>query len=80
MNALIAHCGESLSGISGVKRPGIVHRLDKDTSGLMVVAKDDKAHRGLAEQFMLFFYGILTRYSTPLTAIPRRSFDFADVA
>ena len=51
VNALIAHCGESLSGIGGVKRPGIVHRLDKDTSGVMVVAKTDKAHRGLAEQF-----------------------------
>ncbi|HZP79217.1 MAG TPA: RluA family pseudouridine synthase [Pseudolabrys sp.] len=51
VNALIAHCGESLSGIGGVKRPGIVHRLDKDTSGLLVVAKNDKAHRGLARQF-----------------------------
>lgn len=51
VNALIAHCGESLSGIGGVKRPGIVHRLDKDTSGLMVVAKTDRAHKGLAEQF-----------------------------
>ena len=51
VNALIAHCGESLSGIGGVKRPGIVHRLDKDTSGVMVVAKTDAAHRGLAEQF-----------------------------
>jgi 23S rRNA pseudouridine1911/1915/1917 synthase len=51
VNALIAHCGESLSGIGGVKRPGIVHRLDKETSGVMVVAKNDKAHRGLAEQF-----------------------------
>ncbi len=51
VNALIAHCGESLSGIGGVKRPGIVHRLDKDTSGVMVVAKTDKAHHGLAEQF-----------------------------
>jgi 23S rRNA pseudouridine1911/1915/1917 synthase len=47
VNALIAHCGDSLSGIGGVKRPGIVHRLDKDTSGLMVVAKTDKAHRAL---------------------------------
>src|SRR5262249_19319583 len=46
VNALIAHCGASLSGIGGVKRPGIVHRLDKDTSGLMVVAKNDRAHRG----------------------------------
>jgi len=51
VNALIAHCGASLSGIGGVKRPGIVHRLDKDTSGLMVVAKTDKAHRALGKQF-----------------------------
>ena len=51
VNALIAHCGESLSGIGGVKRPGIVHRLDKDTTGLMVVAKTDSAHQGLAQQF-----------------------------
>jgi 23S rRNA pseudouridine1911/1915/1917 synthase len=51
VNALIAHCGDSLSGIGGVKRPGIVHRLDKDTSGLMVVAKTDAAHRHLAAQF-----------------------------
>jgi 23S rRNA pseudouridine1911/1915/1917 synthase len=51
VNALIAHCGDSLSGIGGVKRPGIVHRLDKDTSGLMVVAKTDKAHRVLSKQF-----------------------------
>jgi len=51
VNALIAHCGESLSGIGGVARPGIVHRLDKDTSGLMVVAKTDQAHHALAGQF-----------------------------
>jgi 23S rRNA pseudouridine1911/1915/1917 synthase len=51
VNALIAHCGESLSGIGGVKRPGIVHRLDKDTTGLMVVAKNDSAHQALAAQF-----------------------------
>jgi 23S rRNA pseudouridine1911/1915/1917 synthase len=51
VNALIAHCGDSLSGIGGVKRPGIVHRLDKDTSGLMVVAKNDRAHRALSKQF-----------------------------
>jgi 23S rRNA pseudouridine1911/1915/1917 synthase len=51
VNALIAHCGASLSGIGGVKRPGIVHRLDKDTSGLMVVAKNDRAHQALAAQF-----------------------------
>ncbi len=51
VNALIAHCGASLSGINGVLRPGIVHRLDKDTSGLLVVAKNDRAHRKLADQF-----------------------------
>ncbi len=51
VNALLAHCGDSLSGIGGVIRPGIVHRLDKDTSGLLVVAKTDAAHRGLSDQF-----------------------------
>ena len=51
VNALIAHCGDSLSGIGGVKRPGIVHRLDKDTSGLIIVAKNDLAHRELQRQF-----------------------------
>jgi 23S rRNA pseudouridine1911/1915/1917 synthase len=51
VNALIAHCGDSLSGIGGVKRPGIVHRLDKETSGLLVVAKNDLAHHALSEQF-----------------------------
>ncbi len=51
VNALIAHCGDSLSGIGGVKRPGIVHRLDKDTSGVLVVAKNDAAHRALSAQF-----------------------------
>ncbi|MCU0884452.1 MAG: RluA family pseudouridine synthase [Beijerinckiaceae bacterium] len=51
VNALIAHCGESLSGIGGVRRPGIVHRLDKDTSGLIVVAKNDHAHQELSAQF-----------------------------
>jgi 23S rRNA pseudouridine1911/1915/1917 synthase len=51
VNALLAHCGASLSGIGGVARPGIVHRLDKDTSGVMVAAKTDAAHRGLAALF-----------------------------
>ena len=51
VNALINHCGNSLSGIGGEKRPGIVHRLDKDTSGLLVVAKNDRSHNGLASQF-----------------------------
>jgi 23S rRNA pseudouridine1911/1915/1917 synthase len=51
VNALLAHCGESLAGIGGVKRPGIVHRIDKDTSGLMVVAKTDLAHQKLSADF-----------------------------
>lgn len=51
VNALIAHCGDALSGIGGVRRPGIVHRLDKDTSGLLVVAKNDRAHHHLAALF-----------------------------
>ncbi len=50
VSALLYHCGDTLSGIGGVRRPGIVHRLDKDTSGLMVVAKNDRAHNGLASQ------------------------------
>ena len=51
VNALLAHCGESLAGIGGVRRPGIVHRLDKDTSGLIVVAKTELAHRALSRDF-----------------------------
>lgn len=51
VNALLHHCGDDLSGVGGIKRPGIVHRIDKDTSGVLVVAKSDRAHQGLAEQF-----------------------------
>ena len=51
VNALLYHCGDTLSGVGGVKRPGIVHRIDKDTTGLLVVAKSDRAHHGLAAQF-----------------------------
>lgn len=51
VNALLHHCGESLSGIGGVARPGVVHRIDKDTTGLLVVAKDDRAHQGLTKAF-----------------------------
>lgn len=51
VNALLAHCGDSLSGINGVARPGIVHRIDKDTSGLLVVAKDNETHLSLSQQF-----------------------------
>lgn len=51
VNALLHHCGDTLSGVGGMKRPGIVHRIDKETSGLLVVAKSDAAHQGLADQF-----------------------------
>ncbi|MCP4817998.1 MAG: RluA family pseudouridine synthase [Shimia sp.] len=51
VNALLHHCGDTLSGVGGMKRPGIVHRIDKETSGLLVVAKSDVAHQGLADQF-----------------------------
>ncbi len=51
VNALLAHCGDSLKGIGGERRPGIVHRLDKDTSGIMVAAKTEQAHRSLSQQF-----------------------------
>jgi len=51
VNALLHHCGQDLSGVGGVKRPGIVHRIDKDTSGLLVVSKNDEAHYSLSEQF-----------------------------
>ena len=53
VNALLAHCGPSLAGIGGVRRPGIVHRLDKDTSGLLVAAKTEAAHRALSQDFAL---------------------------
>ncbi len=60
VNALLHHCGDSLSGIGGVIRPGIVHRIDKDTSGLLVVAKNDTAHRALSEE--LEHHGIVREY------------------
>ncbi|MBI1362629.1 MAG: RluA family pseudouridine synthase [Proteobacteria bacterium] len=70
VNALLHHCGGKLSGIGGVERPGIVHRLDKGTSGVMVVAKDDIAHQGLSEQFAnrtmeRFYLAILTGQLSP---------------
>jgi 23S rRNA pseudouridine1911/1915/1917 synthase len=75
VNALIAHCGATLSGIGGVKRPGIVHRLDKDTSGLLVVAKSDAAHQGLQEQFAAHGAdGRLTRtYLALVWGLPQRA-------
>lgn len=50
VNAILAHCGDSLSGVGGAFRPGIVHRIDKDTSGLLIIAKNDRAHLALSEQ------------------------------
>jgi 23S rRNA pseudouridine1911/1915/1917 synthase len=89
VNALIAHCGADLSGIGGVRRPGIVHRLDKDTSGLLVVAKSDAAHRGLAavfadhgrslsltREYLAFVWGVPERPAgTIATALARHKID-----
>nr|WP_280528181.1 RluA family pseudouridine synthase [Sphingomonas lutea] len=69
VNALLHHCGGSLSGIGGVARPGIVHRIDKDTSGLLVVAKTDVAHEGLARQFAA--HSIDRRYLAIVNGVPR---------
>ena len=71
VNALLHHCGGSLSGIGGVVRPGIVHRIDKDTSGLLVVAKTDVAHEGLARQFAA--HTIERRYLAIVTGAPKAS-------
>ncbi|MDB5717995.1 MAG: ribosomal large subunit pseudouridine synthase, partial [Sphingomonas bacterium] len=68
VNALLHHCGGSLSGIGGVARPGIVHRIDKDTSGLIVAAKTDRAHEGLAAQFAS--HTIDRRYRAIVTGLP----------
>jgi 23S rRNA pseudouridine1911/1915/1917 synthase len=85
VNALIAHCGDSLSGIGGVRRPGIVHRLDKDTSGVMVVAKNDNTHHALSKLFAahdltriykaLVWGGPLAKAGTIETAIDRHPID-----
>ncbi len=69
VNALLHHCGDSLSGIGGVARPGIVHRIDKDTSGLLVIAKHDRAHEGLAKQFAS--HSIERRYLAIVSDVPR---------
>jgi 23S rRNA pseudouridine1911/1915/1917 synthase len=68
VNALIAHCGDSLSGIGGVQRPGIVHRLDKDTSGLIVAAKNDFTHVGLGTQFAT--RDLTRRYGAVVWGVP----------
>ena len=69
VNALLHHCGGSLSGIGGVARPGIVHRIDKDTSGLLVVAKTDVAHEGLSRQFAA--HSIDRRYLAIVSGVPK---------
>jgi 23S rRNA pseudouridine1911/1915/1917 synthase len=71
VNALLHHCAGKLSGIGGVARPGIVHRIDKDTSGLLVVAKTDVAHEGLAQQFAA--HSIDRRYLAIVSGVPRAS-------
>jgi 23S rRNA pseudouridine1911/1915/1917 synthase len=71
VNALLHHCGGSLSGIGGVARPGIVHRIDKDTSGLLVVAKTDRAHEGLAKQFA--DHSIDRRYKAIVAGTPSQA-------
>lgn len=69
VNALLFHCGDSLSGIGGERRPGIVHRIDKDTSGLLVVAKSDRAHHGLARQFE--DHSVARRYLAVVHGMPQ---------
>ena len=74
VNALMYHCGDSLSGINGVMRPGIVHRIDRNTSGVIVVAKNDIAHRGLAEQFFKHsiertYYAFVYNVPNPLKGV-----------
>ena len=82
VNALISYCGDSLSGIGGVKRPGIVHRLDKDTSGIMVVAKNDIAHNHLSKQFADHGRnGLLKRsYLAFVWGIPEKTSNTIDIA
>ncbi len=84
VNALLHHCADSLSGIGGEKRPGIVHRIDKDTSGLLVVAKSDAAHHGLARQFekhsahrryLALAYGVPDGANPRLTGLPGVGFE-----
>jgi 23S rRNA pseudouridine1911/1915/1917 synthase len=71
VNALLHHCGDTLSGIGGERRPGIVHRIDKDTTGLLVVAKSDRAHHGLAKQFEA--HTVNRRYLAVVHGVPKAS-------
>ncbi|MBC7735630.1 MAG: RluA family pseudouridine synthase [Candidatus Saccharibacteria bacterium] len=68
VNALLAHCGDTLSGIGGERRPGIVHRIDKDTTGLLVLAKSDRAHHGLADQYA--DHSVNRRYLAVVHGVP----------
>jgi 23S rRNA pseudouridine1911/1915/1917 synthase len=88
VNALLHHCGDDLSGVGGMKRPGIVHRIDKDTSGLLVVAKSDAAHQGLADQFakhtveryyLAVVYGVPDANDPRLRGIKGASFEAANI-
>lgn len=88
VNALMAHCGDTLSGVGGDRRPGIVHRIDKDTSGLLVVAKSDRSHHGLAEQFAAhtvarhyraLVHGVPDAASPRLVGLPGTSFEAGGV-
>jgi 23S rRNA pseudouridine1911/1915/1917 synthase len=78
VNALLHHCAGQLSGIGGVARPGIVHRIDKDTSGLLVVAKTDVAHEGLAKQFAA--HSIDRRYLAIVSGMPKATSGTVDAA
>ena len=78
VNALIGHCGDSLSGVGGVARPGIVHRIDKDTSGLLVVAKHDKAHQALSKAFAA--HDITRVYEAIAVGAPRPGLGTIDAA
>jgi len=88
VNALLHHCADSLSGIGGERRPGIVHRIDKDTSGLLVVAKTDRAHHALAAQFadhsierhyMAIVFGVPSRADPRLAGVPGVAFEPGNV-
>ncbi len=88
VNALIHHCGDTLSGVGGEKRPGIVHRIDKETSGLLVVAKSDRAHHGLAAQFeahtverryLAICYGVPDQADPRLHGVKGTSFEAGNI-
>ena len=88
VNALIHHCGETLSGVGGMKRPGIVHRIDKETTGLLVAAKSDRAHHGLAKQFadhtverryLAVCYGVPEANDPRLRGIKGTSFEASNI-